>query len=342
MHHDAPLYFLSLVRSNAPFTDEDSWLMASLAGLAAGSSIADFTASVLDLLRHHSRFKGTRRVAMVQRLGLSNQLRTIAAAADQALNDTMGVGYSCFVNPEGSIFRLGQETMRAYRDVHQVTASYAARHMPVQRSIARIEAMGLRSGWCFGLFDGTRLAGLLFINGNADNTTQPGTTDYTILAFIARMAQVWLARSPQPSTALMHLAKGRADDYLGRVFDGARLAALFEGDMQRLTGANVRMVVDAIVPATLVSHGHVAQILARVAGMLPVQPASVALTARVEGDRLRFTMTLAAAVDQNDYRWALACSDAASIGLVVAADAGTVVVTAAYDGTTSCNYSIAT
>lgn len=168
MHQDSPVYFLSQAKSHKViFSEEDSWLVAALSGMRVGATNQNMSKSILELLQGHSRFQHIQRVCVAERLGISNQLRTVCSATDPSITDTMEAGYSCFLNPQSSIFKISDKNMRLFTDAQKVVSSFKEKGLPVQRSMGRIAAMGLETGVCWGAFRSSVLQGLIFMNGSA-------------------------------------------------------------------------------------------------------------------------------------------------------------------------------
>jgi hypothetical protein len=87
-----------------------------------------------------------------------------ACLSDRCPENSLKKGYSCFVNPDGSLFKMRPGTVRIFGDCERVLASFAAQGKPAQRSIALISDQGLRSGLCLAIGRGTEIQGFLFLN----------------------------------------------------------------------------------------------------------------------------------------------------------------------------------
>ena len=84
--------------------------------------------------------------------------------SDRCPENSLKKGYSCFVNPEGSLFKMKPGTVRMFNDCERVLSSFAAQGKPAQRSIALISDLGLRSGLCLALGRSSEVQGFLFLN----------------------------------------------------------------------------------------------------------------------------------------------------------------------------------
>jgi hypothetical protein len=135
--------------------------VASLAeDLASGTHSAHPTGRLLRVLRGHKLFNQVDRVCLAARVAHANQLVIVdAALSDRCQENTLKKGYSCFVNPEGSLFKMRPGTVRVFGDNEQVLSSFVQQGKPAQRSIAFVADQGLRSGLRLGLGRNTEVRG---------------------------------------------------------------------------------------------------------------------------------------------------------------------------------------
>ena len=118
MHEEGPLQFRSLTTSTSiPATQEDSWLLSSFLGFVDGFSSDErsFSQKILESLKKVTRFRDFQRISIVRRLGYSNQLQAVCVFEDGNQTANMNIGYSCFVDPEGSLFSLKKDNIRIYK-----------------------------------------------------------------------------------------------------------------------------------------------------------------------------------------------------------------------------------
>jgi hypothetical protein len=100
---------------------------------------------------------GTNQLVVVDSC-ISDRLRA------HGVRNRMPRGYSCFVNPRGSLSTMKPGTLRMFSDSHAVLASFARQAKPVQRSIAHVSESGLRSGICLAIGRAENTQGYLFMN----------------------------------------------------------------------------------------------------------------------------------------------------------------------------------
>ncbi len=99
----------------------------------------------------------------------SNQLVVVDSAIHSRMRDLgipnhMPPGYSCFINPTGSLTTLKPGLLRIFDDSSQVLNSFAREGKPAQRSIAYIAEAGLKSGICLAIGRGETVQGYMFLN----------------------------------------------------------------------------------------------------------------------------------------------------------------------------------
>ena len=119
----------------------------------------------MHVLRGHKFFNQVDRVCLAGRVAHANQLVVVdASLSDRCPTNSLKKGYSCFVNPVGSLFKMKPGTVRVFSDCERVLASFAVNGKPAQRSIALISDQGLRSGLCLAIGRGDEIQGFLFLN----------------------------------------------------------------------------------------------------------------------------------------------------------------------------------
>ena len=168
-HRDLDVYRSSRLDSLDQCFEEESWIVSQLASLAedlaSGSHSGHPAARLMHILKNHKFFNQVDRVCLVGRVASANQLVVIdASLSDRCPENSLKKGYSCFVNPDGSLFKMRPGTVRIFGDCERVLASFAAQGKPAQRSIALISDQGLRSGLCLAIGRGSEIQGFLFLN----------------------------------------------------------------------------------------------------------------------------------------------------------------------------------
>lgn len=168
-HRDMDVYLSARLDSLDRCVEEESWIVNQLAALAedlaCGLQSQRPAGRLMSVLRSHKFFHQVDRVCLAGRVPNSNQLMVVDSAfSDRCETNILKPGYSCFVNPEGSLFNMRPGTMRIFDDSQRVLDSFAASGKPAQRSIALINDMGLRSGLCLAIGRENEQQGFLFLN----------------------------------------------------------------------------------------------------------------------------------------------------------------------------------
>lgn len=168
-HRDLDVYHSSRLDSLDQCFEEESWIVSQLASLAedlaSGNHSGHPASRLMHVLKNHKFFNQVDRVCLVGRVAGANQLVVIdASLSDRCPENSLKKGYSCFVNPDGSLFKMRPGTVRIFGDCERVLASFAAQGKPAQRSIALISDQGLRSGLCLAIGRGSEIQGFLFLN----------------------------------------------------------------------------------------------------------------------------------------------------------------------------------
>lgn len=168
-HRDLDVYRSSRLDSLDQCFEEESWIVSQLASLAedlaSGTHSGHPAARLMHVLKNHKFFNQVDRVCLVGRVASANQLVVIdASLSDRCPENSLKKGYSCFVNPDGSLFKMRPGTVRVFGDCERVLASFAVQGKPAQRSIALISDQGLRSGLCLAIGRGSEIQGFLFLN----------------------------------------------------------------------------------------------------------------------------------------------------------------------------------
>lgn len=172
-HHDSSIYSSAVLDALDRCAEEESWTVAQLAALA--EDLACETDRIrpahrlMNVLRNHRYFRFVDRLCMAGLVHGSNQLTVVDSCVSQRLRtirdeNPMPRGYSCFVNPQGSLFQMRPGVLRVFDDTNRVIESYVRQGKPPQRSIAHIADTGLKSGLCLAIGRAERVQGFLFMN----------------------------------------------------------------------------------------------------------------------------------------------------------------------------------
>lgn len=168
-HVDMSVYSSARIDPLDRCVEEESWIVTQLATLAedlACGGRGDRPAHrLMNVLRNHRFFREVDRVCIAGRVCGTNQLVVADAAIGERCSESvLKKGYSCFVNPQGSLFKMKPSTVRIFGDSDRVLASFANQGKPAQRSIAYIADQGLRSGLCLAVGRADQIQGFLFLN----------------------------------------------------------------------------------------------------------------------------------------------------------------------------------
>ena len=167
-NHITNIHFANFLKSaKYNFTLEDSNLIGKLTSLGQNTKHTfeeAFSEKVLDILQPHQFYSKVQRVCIAKIIYPTNELMAISSANFGLSKNLISNNYRCFVNPEGSLFRLDPNTFRIFDDVDEIIASFTEKGVPPQRSIRYVYEMGFKSGLCISLFSGETLGGFLFLN----------------------------------------------------------------------------------------------------------------------------------------------------------------------------------
>lgn len=189
-HQDASIYSNAVIDSLDRCAEEESWTVAQLASvaedLACNTEKMRPAHRLMSVLRGHRFFRSVDRLCLVGLVRGSNQLIVVDSCVSQRLrsyrdDNPMVRGYSCFVNPQGSLFRMKPGVLRVFDDCGRVLDSFARQGKPAQRSIAHIADTGLRSGLCLAIGRGDSVQGFLFMNSQQVDMFRDVTTRFAPL-----------------------------------------------------------------------------------------------------------------------------------------------------------------
>ena len=272
MHQDSPIGYRMLMRTNKiDFSKEDSWVISSLLSLSVstGSRRESIAESIIDIFSGHSVLKAVTRFSLVRRLGCSNRLMVLSSANKGSFTNSMQEGYSCFVSGNGSLFRLKSGVARFFKSANEVVERYELQGQPPQRSIGRIAKMGLASGITTGIFDNNQLVGFVFLNGDLtrDDFEQEALgllliNLYQILGF--KFAEYRLSR------VYYSLYNAWPAAYMGGRLNTMKMSDTIRQHFLTISGRELEVTAKILEKKSLclVSHGDIAQIIARAAGVL--------------------------------------------------------------------------
>jgi len=168
-HYDSSIYSRETLDTLDHCIEEESWIVSQLASvaedLATGLASDRPALKLMQVLQGHKFFQRVDRICLAGRTPNANQLVVVdSTVSERSSKNTLKKGYSCFVNPYGSLFSMQPSTVRVFGESTRVLDSFHKQGKPAQRSIALIAEQGLRSGLCIAIGRGTTIQGFLFLN----------------------------------------------------------------------------------------------------------------------------------------------------------------------------------
>lgn len=241
VHIDTPVYRRDSLNPLDHCAEEESWTVSQLATLAEDLSTglkSDRCAQrLLQLFRNHRFLNRIDRVCLVLRVADTNQLTVVDSCVSQRFgSNLLKKGYSCFVNPQGSLFSLKPGMTRIFAQSSQVLDSFRSRNRPVQRSIAMLASSGVESGVCMAIGRGQTLRGFLFLNSKEpklfDSITDQYAPLFSLLGLVGTIAldvsgrdevlanRTWFLNPTLPNYAVP-FDKNQFKQFLGQTIESA-------------------------------------------------------------------------------------------------------------------------
>jgi hypothetical protein len=221
MSKDHPLYFQNFLKSNSINFNQNYSSMInklfSLTRLKRKDQVSNTYAEELSkVLQIDQFYKNISRVCITRFFYPQNELYVLSQWTN-ILNDKnlMKEGYRCYVDPEGSLFKLNYLNLRIYDSTETIIANYNSQNRPPQRSIRLIHEMGLRSGLCIPLkgCKSEKIIGFLFLNSFEENYFSKLTDED--FGFIS-VVQFWCEYVLMMETIKEHFYSGEIQDRIGR------------------------------------------------------------------------------------------------------------------------------
>ncbi len=250
-HRDESVYCKEVIQDLDYCADEESWIVSQLASvaedLAAGQSADRPAYRLLSVLRGHRFFERVDRVCLAGRVPSANQLVVVDSATSPRISkNLLKKGYSCFVNPKGSLFSMKPSTVRIFGECNSVLASFEKNHRPAQRSIALVAEQGLRSGLCIAIGRESSLQGFLFLNSLEPSLFDNITSRYApLLSLFGLLGTVSLDASGFHSTT--YDFDWICDDAMPRhaiVFDAIQLQDWLSMHFKKWFGWNYKVALE--------------------------------------------------------------------------------------------------
>ncbi len=277
-HRDLDVYRSSRLDTLDQCREEETWIVSQLAALAedlaSGIKSGHPAARLMHVLKGHKFFNQVDRVCLAGRVAQGNQLVVVdASISERCSENALKKGYSCFVNPEGSLFKMRPGTLRIFADSERVLTSFAKEQKPAQRSIALVADQGLRSGLCLAIGRGEGIQGFLFLNSRQIDLFENITSQFApLLSLFGLVATIAL------DTNGFHVTQsdnGRHFDWLPKTairFDDQQFLRLVQHSVTMLRGPSNPIELSVVIgpgtvdfmylPATIVTA--VAEMLVRI------------------------------------------------------------------------------
>ncbi len=268
-HKDSNLYYRAYIQGmRETFQQEHMELFASFSTLAIpfhqASSFAELAHSAFST---NPIFKSIARVCLVRRIGFANQLEVISSSNDGSVS-LMANGYRCFVDAKGSLFNISNNSIRIYASAQKIIERYQAEGRPAQRSISRIAAMKLKSGACFGIFSGSSMTGLLFLNARDEFLTNIPKEYLPILSYLSMLGHKQFLGT-LPNILYKEVWNAERDRLVGSTFESKLLIQDILWVMKRIdptVHSPLKIKFDGLQHyPTLLVHGHASYLIAQMA-----------------------------------------------------------------------------
>ncbi len=304
-HSDIEVYRDSYIDALDKCTQEESWIAAQLAALAedmaCGTRSDHPSARLMSVMRGHRFFHRVDRVCMAGRVPGSNQLVVVdASLSERCPENTLRRGYSCFVNPRGSLFKMKPGTLRIFGDSARVLTAFSKEGQPVQRSIALIAEQGLRSGLCIAIGRGDQIQGFLFLNSLEPDLFKDITHGYApVLSLFGLIATITFDANGFCLDHGMHaMIYGNQLPRHSQRFNPAEFGVYVRQAMRSLAHREIGVQVNTkhatddflYLPSLVVST--IAELIDRMEPQSDSSTPLVHLTAECEGPRVNFSIPL--------------------------------------------------
>ncbi|MCB1143051.1 MAG: hypothetical protein KDK54_12465 [Leptospiraceae bacterium] len=201
MSKDIPLFYKNFIQSNNfAFKKEYSAMLSKLYSInhskSPSSTTKSFAEELYKIFQVHPFYKKLNRICLTQLNFPQNELLILSQWSDTiADKNLMMEGYRCYVNPEGSLFKLSSFNIRIYNSAEKILNSFREKNLPPQRSLRYLAEMGIRSGICIPLTDGNSqlIMGFLFLNSFEENYfTNLTDEDYAFFSILQSISEYYI------------------------------------------------------------------------------------------------------------------------------------------------------
>ncbi len=212
-------------------------------------SLENFSKEIFDVFEGSQIVRRVDRVCLALAYPQSHQLRIVSSFNSDRLGiNHMRQGYACFVSPTSSIFQLRQGEIRYYHDIEDVCRRYNQK--PIQRSLALLREMGVKSGVTISLGVSEFVSGILFLNsaelGEFDEFGDQDDAVFCLLKLVGSSAIQRFLRTSSSQDRLIAEELSKSGNR-GSVFD----AKLFCEDLQRVVQRRTQKPFIAQVDSSL-------------------------------------------------------------------------------------------
>ena len=119
--------------------------------------------NLLNVINSCDAFPHVDRVCFAVSSPVSSNLKVLSSFnSDSLAQNSMTESYSCFVSAKSSLFKINKTDIRSYGDIEAICSQYS--NQLVQRSLARLKKMGVKSGITISLPISDSVSGFLFLN----------------------------------------------------------------------------------------------------------------------------------------------------------------------------------
>lgn len=155
-----------------------------------GNGEESFGAVMFEVLSKDILFSQIDRICLAERVLGSNQLLILDCFLNPECGENkMKPGYSCYVDPNSSLFKMENGQFRVYTDQLSIIDSYAKDEKPLQRSIRKIFSMGMQGGLAIPLSFRKSPYAFVFLNTRSSTLFKDlQIEDYLVLNYITGLA----------------------------------------------------------------------------------------------------------------------------------------------------------
>jgi hypothetical protein len=331
-HTDVNIYRNDAIDGLEWCSREETWIVSQIAAtaedLAKSSDELRPAHQLMRILSGHPFFSEVDRVCIVGLMPQSNQLVVVDSCLhprmrEQSIRNRMLPGYSCMVDPGGSLSTMRPGVLRVFADSQAVLKSFARQGKPVQRSIAYIAESGLRSGICLAIGRGDSVQGFLFLNSRLPDHFRNVMRDYgPLLSLFSLLGTVALDGAGFHAEPPLGDAAAPAVPHYSERFEKESFAEYFSAMMQRYSAAECRLNLELRTPASfLYTPANVLQTLCEVISRLGLakinEPSEVTVEVELRGEEILFRALAADGLWSSDgAKWRQARIDELSAALV--------------------------